>query len=341
MSYLSHRKKINKIVEESRGDALYCILLSPYEIISISHSKLINVVPADLILIQTLIYINEAIRTQLSYVPICLPGISDQGYVQLFGKFTNENIGIFFVTEKMDPIYFNKLQSQYKNLYQKLVKNDAIQRIMNSMLYNNNIMKEITLMKSKSLLNKKNIKINNINKININKTNTIKNINKLSDKSIFKLDSGEINEKNTNKIKTLNRTMTTIMDYNEFSRKKKLEEELLQKKLKKEEMELFKDIIYGVALNRKLNQYFLINFDMDYRLLSKEDKQLMREYIILYDIYNSDEKNREKNNYYFADKKGDFINVLLVDEKYLTIISYDISVGMDNATIFYEIKEKN
>ena len=319
MSYISHRKKLNKIIEESLGDALYCILLSPYEIISISHSKIINVVPSDLVLIQTLIYINEIIRTQVSYVPICLPGISTQGYVQLYGGFTKENIGIFFVTEKMEPDLISKLEIQYKKLYQKLINSDAMERIMNSMLYNNNIMKEITLMKSKSEINN-----NDINKANTNLT-----INKLSDNDIFRLSNAEINGKN--KTNTLKRTLTEIPNNNDLFRKKKMEENLVNKKIKKEESQLFKNIIYGVALNRKLNQYFLINFDMDYRLLSKEEKQLMRQYNILFDIYNSDQKNKEKNNYYFADKKGDFINILLVDEKFLTICSYDFILGMDNA----------
>ena len=79
MSYISHRKKLNKLVEEYRGDALYCIIMTPYEIISLSHSNVINVVPSDLVLIQTLIYCTEMLRTQVSYVPICLPGVSDQG----------------------------------------------------------------------------------------------------------------------------------------------------------------------------------------------------------------------------------------------------------------------
>ena len=76
------REKINKILEENKGNSLYCILMTPYEIISLVHSNQITVQPSDLILIQNLILCTESIRAQESYVPICLPGISYQGFLQ-------------------------------------------------------------------------------------------------------------------------------------------------------------------------------------------------------------------------------------------------------------------
>ena len=54
-NYFDFREKLNKISEEFRGDALYCILMTPYEIISLSRSNQINVVSSDLVLIQNLI----------------------------------------------------------------------------------------------------------------------------------------------------------------------------------------------------------------------------------------------------------------------------------------------
>ena len=81
------REKINKILEENKGNSLYCILMTPYEIISFAHSNQITVQASDLILIQTLILCTEMLRTQESYVPICLPGISDQGFYLFFRDF--------------------------------------------------------------------------------------------------------------------------------------------------------------------------------------------------------------------------------------------------------------
>ena len=146
-NYFDFREKLNKISEEFRGDALYCILMTPYEIISLSRSNQINVVSSDLVLIQNLIYSQEMLRTQESYVPICLPGISEQGYIQFYSHFSDENIGVIFVTENMDPMYFVKFQEQYKKIYQKLRNENYIQKIMETFMFNNNILGEYTLIK--------------------------------------------------------------------------------------------------------------------------------------------------------------------------------------------------
>ena len=84
MNYIEGRDKLNKIAEEFRGEALYCIIMSPYEIIALARSNIINVVPSDLVLIQNLIFCQEMLRSQESYVPICLPGISENGYIQFY-----------------------------------------------------------------------------------------------------------------------------------------------------------------------------------------------------------------------------------------------------------------
>ena len=119
-NFFEQREKLNKIAEEFRGDALYCIIMTPYEIISLARSNQIDVVSSDLVLIQNLIYSQEMLRTQESYVPICLPGISEQGYIQFYSHFSEENIGIIFVTENMDPMCFVKFKEQYNNTKKKI-----------------------------------------------------------------------------------------------------------------------------------------------------------------------------------------------------------------------------
>jgi len=108
------RDKLNKILEENRGNALYCILMTPYEIITFTHSNQIVVQSSDLILIQNLIFCTEMLKTQESYVPICLPGVSDQGFLQLYSHFSEENIGIIFITENVDPNCFIEFQKNIK-----------------------------------------------------------------------------------------------------------------------------------------------------------------------------------------------------------------------------------
>ena len=66
------RDKINRILEDNKGNSLYCIHMISYEIISFVHSNQINVQASDLILIQNLIFCREMLRSQESYVSICL-----------------------------------------------------------------------------------------------------------------------------------------------------------------------------------------------------------------------------------------------------------------------------
>ena len=146
-NFFEQREKLNKIAEEFRGEALYCIIMTPYEIISLARSNQIDVVSSDLVLIQNLIYSQEMLRTQESYVPICLPGISEQGYIQFYSHFSEENIGIIFITENMDPMCFVKFQEQYNNLYQKLVNENYIEKIIDNFRINNNILREYSLLK--------------------------------------------------------------------------------------------------------------------------------------------------------------------------------------------------
>ena len=150
LNFFDERNKLNKIAEECRGDALYCIIMTPYEIIALARSNQINVVSSDLVLIQTLIFCQEMLRSQESYVPICLPGISEQGYIQFYSNFSEENIGVIFVTENMDPMCFVKFQEQFNRLYQKLNSENYIEKIMNSFRINNNISGEFSLNKEKN-----------------------------------------------------------------------------------------------------------------------------------------------------------------------------------------------
>jgi hypothetical protein len=141
-----NRDKINKILEDNKGNSLYCILMTPYEIISFAHSNQIVVKSSDLILIQNLIFCTEMLRTQESYIPICLPGISEQGFLQLYCHFSEENIGIIFVTENMDPMCFMEFQKKYNDIYDK-IKNSYAERIVECMRKNNNIKGKYTLFK--------------------------------------------------------------------------------------------------------------------------------------------------------------------------------------------------
>ena len=308
-NYFDFREKLNKISEEFRGDALYCILMTPYEIISLSRSNQINVVSSDLVLIQNLIYSQEMLRTQESYVPICLPGISEQGYIQFYSHFSDENIGVIFVTENMDPMYFVKFQEQYKKIYQKLRNENYIQKIMETFMFNNNILGEYTLIKDEE------------EKKEEDEITTELLIDSLIDKV------GKISSSNSGNLINMRESIRESYSYRESIRGNELiyDNPGKNEKLKKK---FFEGVKYGVVLNKKYKQYILFNFDMDFRVYNKTQKKLVHEYNILYD--KAIEEVNENEEFFFIKKSNEFTNVIEVNEYLLCIFSYNFFAEYDD-----------
>ena len=306
-NYFDFREKLNKISEEFRGDALYCILMTPYEIISLSRSNQINVVSSDLVLIQNLIYSQEMLRTQESYVPICLPGISEQGYIQFYSHFSDENIGVIFVTENMDPMYFVKFQEQYNKIYQKLKNENYIQKIMETFMFNNNILGEYTLIKDEE------------EKKEEDEITTELLIDSLIDKV------GKLSSSNSGNL--INMRESIRESYRESIRGNELiyDNPGKNEKLKKK---FFEGVKYGVVLNKKYKQYILFNFDMDFRVYDKTQKKLVHEYNILYD--KAIEEVNENEEFFFIKKSNEFTNVIEVNEYLLCIFSYNFFAEYDD-----------
>ena len=292
-NYFEFREKLNKLSEEFRGDALYCIIMTPYEIISLSRSNQIDVVPSDLVLIQNLIYSQEMLRTQESYVPICLPGISEQGYIQFYSHFSEENIGIIFITENMDPLWFVKFQEQYNKLYQKLLNENYIEKIIEIFRINNNISGEYSLIKKYKEKKEEEISTEIL-------------IEKLVEKI------GKNNNKIFNFRDSIKRA-DSISDY--------------QGKIEKVKNKYFEGVKYGVVLNKKYKQYILFNFDMDFRVFNKTQKKLIHEYNILYDKAISEVNENEE--FFFIKKNNEFINVIEANEFLLCIFTFNFFLEYD------------
>ena len=291
-NFFELREKLNKLAEEFRGDALYCIIMTPYEIISLSRSNQIDVVPSDIVLILNLIYSQEMLRRQESYVPICLPGISEQGYIQFYSHFSEDNIGIIFITENMDPTCFVKFREQYNKLYQKLFNENYIEKILEIFRINNNIYGEYSLIKKQE--EKK------------EEISTEMLIEKLKEKI------GKSPNKNLN--------------FRDSIKKGELSNSY-QGKIEKAKNKYFEGVKYGIVLNKKYKQYVLFNFDMDYRVFDKTQKKLIHEYNILYD--KSISEVNENEEFFFIKKNDEFINVIEVNEFLLCIFTFNFFLEYD------------
>ena len=297
------REKINKILEENKGNSLYCILMTPYEIISLVHSNQITVQPSDLILIQNLILCTESIRAQESYVPICLPGISDQGFLQLYCHFSEENIGIIFITENVDPMCFMEFQKKYKDIYDKILEGYS-EKIIQCMRRNNNMKGKLSLFKNEDKENNENL-----------------NNEELADKLITKINQIKENfmreRKSSSRLPSVNNSIT--IQNKEINKQKTLSTSLIQNFNKTK----FNGIKYGVILHRKYNQYIMINLGMDYRTYTKKEKELIHKYIMLYDIYNNyKDKEKDKEEFNYFEESGKYSHCIHVNENFVFIFSF-------------------
>jgi hypothetical protein len=256
---------------------------------------------SDLILIQNLIFCNEMLKTQESYVPICLPGVSDQGFLQLYSHFSEENIGIIFITENVDPACFTEFQKKYKDIYDRILEGYS-EKILQCMRKNNNMKGENSLFrKSKSNENNENV----TNEILVN--NLITKINTMKEKLLTE------GKTSSNRLPNVNQNVPN----KEIPKTKTLSSSLIQK----ENILVFKGIKHGVILNRKNNQYIMVNFGMDYRTYSKKEKKLIHKYIMLYDIYNN-YKDKEKEEFFYVEQSDKYYNVIHVNENFLVIFTF-------------------
>ena len=297
------REKINKILEENKGNSLYCILMTPYEIISFAHSNQITVQASDLILIQTLILCTEMLRTQESYVPICLPGISDQGFLQLYSHFSEENIGIIFITENIDPICFMEFQQKYKDIYDRILEGYS-EKIIQCMRKNNNMKGKYSLFKNDSEENKE----------NIDKETLVNNL-------ITKINN--MNEKLALEGKTSSNRLPNMNNLNIPNKDAPKGKSLSSNLISNPTISIFNGIKYGVILNRKNNQYIILNFGMDYRTYTKKEKELIHKYIMLYDVYNNyKDKENNREEFYYLEQSEKYYNLIQVNENFVVIFSF-------------------
>ena len=307
------RDKINKILEDNKGNSLYCILMTPYEIISFVHSNQITVQASDLILIQNLILCTEMLRTQESYVPICLPGVSDQGFLQLYSHFSEENIGIIFVTENVDPMCFMEFQKKYEEIYERILEGYS-EKIIQCMRKNNNMKGKYSLFK--------NIKEEDNKEENKEEQEKIDN-EKLVNNLITKIN--DIKERMAIEGKNSSNRLLNVNNLNNTNKEINRGKTLSSNAISNINLTMFNGIKYGVILHRKYNQYIMLNFGMDYRTYTKKEKALIHRYIMLYDIYNNykdKENEKDKEEFYYIEKYEKYHNIIQVNEQFLVIFTY-------------------
>ena len=290
---IENRQKLNNICHKYLKNALICCLITPdaKEIISLSKSNIINLSFNDMILIQCLIMSSDSLRTGESWVPICLPGISSEGFLQIYCNFvTTDKFGIIYVTESQEQKYFNDFVNLSRKIYNEIEEQKLLQNIENS--------------QKKNIYKKNNLENDDIYMIKefIEGTFGVKEIleKKQKEKDIkIQIHKNVPPKKNSIYYGVYNPN-------NEF-----IKDPLIKLK-------------YGLVKNKLFGQFFTINFSNIDELNSNE-KFVYNEYVRLYDMFNSMNTNTiNVDNYFHIEKDQKYTQGIYVTDTYIILATFNL-----------------
>lgn len=128
-SFMSHplssstRAQVNTILKEhNHPDNIFSMLLSPFGLFSMVKQKKKEIYPNDILLLMNLIHSSQALRTSESWIPVCLPGISPDGFVYAYIYFFTKNIGIVMITDVTTSDMFFSLKQKSLAIFEELTK---------------------------------------------------------------------------------------------------------------------------------------------------------------------------------------------------------------------------
>ena len=245
----------------------------------------------DIILIQCLIMSSDSLRSGESWVPICLPGISSEGFLQLYCNFvTTDKFGIIFVTESQEQKYFNDFVNLSRKIYNEIEEQKYLKNIENS-LKKNEIKKEIS-------------EKNEVSKIKdfIEGTIGVKEV----------IDKKE-KEKNIRIQIHKNIIPKKVSIYygvynpdNDF-----IKDPLIKLK-------------YGLVRNKLIGQFFTINFSNNDEI-SPNEKYIYSKYIKLHDMFISmNTTTVDVDNYFHIEKDNKYTHGIYVTDTYAIFGTFNL-----------------
>ena len=327
---IDNRIKLNEICSKYRGDALIiCLItLNAKEIIALSKSTVIEITYADMVLIQSLIMTCCSLRENESWVPLCMPGISADGFLQLYSNFLAPNqYGILFITEKQEQTSFSTFTDLSRKIYDEIKEKGFLPSI------------------EKAIETKKNAEYikeeiqNNIQEINVE---SLKEFIKRTFSN--KNNSNSFNKKNNNNLEPINPNdiigkSPTLPDAFKFYSNKK--ENTHQSRLisigkmatkQSSKNDPLLKMNYGIIQHKANSQFFTVNLH-SHDQLTREEKYVLKSYIKLYDYYISFKKNlNNPDNFYHIEKDNKFSHGLYSNENYIIFGTFNLFKPNDEIT---------
>ena len=319
------RNKLNEICSKYRGESLVTCLITveDKEIFAISKSSVIELTYADIILIQCLIMFKTCSGDKEIWLPVCLPGISADGLLQLYYTYSPlSQYGILYITEKQE----NTTMSTFKELSKKL--NDEIKE--KGLIPN--IDKAIETKKNADYI-KEEI-LNNPQEVNIEQLKDFIKKTFSNKNSKFKSGiSGEMYQKTntfTEAYKNFATSMVNptisgnnIMTSMNNSKITKLVSigKIICKQSSKNDPIL--KLNYGIIQHRGYSQYFPINLH-SFEFLTNEEKYILKSYSKLYDYYITFKNLNSGDKFFHIEKDNKYSHGIYVNESYIIFTTLNV-----------------
>ena len=319
------RNKLNEICSKYRGESLVTCLITveDKEIFAISKSSVIELTYADIILIQCLIMFKTCSDDKEIWLPVCLPGISADGLLQLYYTYSPlSQYGILYITEKQE----NTTMSTFKELSKKL--NDEIKE--KGLIPN--IDKAIETKKNADYI-KEEI-LNNPQEVNIEQLKDFIKKTFSNKNSKFKSGiSGEMYQKTntfTEAYKNFATSMVnptisgnnlmTSMNNSKLTKLVSLGKIICKQSSKNDPI---LKLNYGIIQHRGYSQYFPINLH-SFEFLTNEEKYILKSYSKLYDYYITFKNLNSGDKFFHIEKDNKYSHGIYVNESYIIFTTLNV-----------------
>jgi hypothetical protein len=140
-SFMSHqlntsaRSQVTSILKEHNlPDSLFMMLLSPFGLFSLIRQKKREVYPDDILVLMNMLHSSQALRASESWTPVCLPGVSPDGFVFAYIYFFTKNIGLVAVTDSTSSDMFDNLKLKSQSIFKELTQTKLLDTLTNSLL---------------------------------------------------------------------------------------------------------------------------------------------------------------------------------------------------------------
>eukprot|EP00922_Rhytidocystis_sp_ex-Travisia-forbesii_P004830 GHVS01007075.1.p1 GENE.GHVS01007075.1~~GHVS01007075.1.p1 ORF type:complete len:790 (+),score=186.16 GHVS01007075.1:124-2493(+) len=125
----------NLLRDVKASNVLAVLLVAGHRIVSMVESKLVSLQPADIVALINLVLSSASLRQSESWIPICLPCISDKAFMYAYVSFLSSDVCMICLSAVSDGEQFYKLSQHFKHCSNMLTNIGVMAAVHKSLLY--------------------------------------------------------------------------------------------------------------------------------------------------------------------------------------------------------------